>query len=46
LSGWGEEADLRNSFKAGFDHHFVKPVELDTLINFMAKLPPERNSVA
>jgi PAS domain S-box-containing protein len=31
LTGWGQEADRRRSREAGFDHHLVKPVELDAL---------------
>jgi CheY-like chemotaxis protein len=28
LSGWGQEADRAKSSSAGFDHHFVKPVDV------------------
>jgi CheY-like chemotaxis protein len=28
LSGWGQEADRARSSSAGFDHHFVKPVDV------------------
>ncbi|WP_343630680.1 ATP-binding protein [Roseateles sp.] len=31
LTGWGQERDRRHSEEAGFDHHLVKPVHLDTL---------------
>ena len=31
LTGWGQERDRRLSSAAGFDHHFVKPVDLDAL---------------
>ena len=31
LTGWGQESDRRRSREAGFDHHLVKPVELDAL---------------
>ncbi len=27
LTGWGQEEDRRRSQEAGFDHHFVKPVD-------------------
>ena len=33
LSGWGQEEDRRRSKEAGFDHHFVKPVDLANLID-------------
>jgi signal transduction histidine kinase/ActR/RegA family two-component response regulator len=31
LSGWGQEHDQRRSLEAGFDHHFVKPLDADRL---------------
>jgi signal transduction histidine kinase/ActR/RegA family two-component response regulator len=31
LTGWGQEADRRASREAGFDHHVVKPVDIDAL---------------
>jgi CheY-like chemotaxis protein len=31
LSGWGQEDDRNRSRTAGFDHHLIKPPELDTL---------------
>ena len=31
LTGWGQEDDRRRSRDAGFDHHFVKPVEISSL---------------
>ena len=31
LTGWGQEKDRRNSKAAGFDHHLVKPVDIDAL---------------
>ena len=37
LSGWGQEEDRRKSKAAGFDHHFVKPVDIDALTNLLAK---------
>jgi CheY-like chemotaxis protein len=30
-SGWGAEEDRKMSKEAGFDHHFVKPFDLDAL---------------
>jgi CheY-like chemotaxis protein len=36
LSGWGQEGDKHKSRQAGFDHHFVKPVDLDTLTAVLA----------
>jgi CheY-like chemotaxis protein len=31
LTGWGQEDDKRRARDAGFDHHFVKPVEPSVL---------------
>jgi len=36
LTGWGQREDRQRSAQAGFDHHFVKPIEpatLDGLLN-------------
>jgi CheY-like chemotaxis protein len=38
LSGWGQEADRRKGQQAGFDHHLVKPVELDTLRQLLSNV--------
>ena len=37
LSGWGQEDDLRKSVAAGFDRHFVKPVDLHVLMELVAQ---------
>ncbi len=29
MSGWGQDDDRRKSHQAGFDHHLVKPLDLD-----------------
>jgi signal transduction histidine kinase/ActR/RegA family two-component response regulator len=31
LTGWGQEEDRRRSREAGFDHHLVKPPDIDAL---------------
>jgi DNA-binding response OmpR family regulator len=33
LTGWGQEEDRRKSVEAGFDDHFVKPVDSDKLLS-------------
>ncbi|MBA2961147.1 MULTISPECIES: ATP-binding protein [Ramlibacter] len=43
LSGWGQEADKHKSVEAGFDHHFVKPVDLDALMKAVSA-PAARRS--
>ncbi len=40
LTGWGQEEDLRRSADAGFDHHLVKPVEVDALMALLARMTP------
>jgi two-component system CheB/CheR fusion protein len=31
ITGYGQEQDRLRSFEAGFDHHLVKPVDLDAM---------------
>jgi len=38
LSGWGQEDDRRKSLAGGFDHHFVKPVDIGTLTELLSQL--------
>jgi CheY-like chemotaxis protein len=38
VTGWGQQADREASEHAGFDHHLVKPVELDTVQSLIAQL--------
>lgn len=40
LSGWGQEIDRRKSKQAGFDHHFVKPVDIEVLVKLLAQVKP------
>jgi len=35
-TGWGQPVDRQRSLEAGFDHHLVKPVGLDTLRDLLA----------
>lgn len=35
LSGWGQSEDRRKSRAVGFDHHMVKPVKHDTLMQLL-----------
>ena len=43
LSGYGQEDDRRKSLEAGFDHHLVKPVDLDDLIAILERDRPARD---
>lgn len=36
LTGWGQDEDRRESSEAGFDHHWVKPVDLQALRELLA----------
>ncbi len=36
-TGWGQEEDRRRSKEAGFDHHFVKPVDAAQFVNLLLK---------
>jgi CheY-like chemotaxis protein len=45
LTGWGQEEDRRRSRQAGFDHHLVKPADLDEIARLTsapAPAPSER----
>jgi two-component system, chemotaxis family, CheB/CheR fusion protein len=35
ITGWGQTEDKNLSREAGFDHHLVKPVEIDTLVKLI-----------
>ena len=36
LTGWGQDEDLRQSRAAGFDHHLVKPPDIERLREILA----------
>jgi signal transduction histidine kinase len=36
LTGWGHDDDRKRSHDAGFDHHLLKPVDLDALEQILA----------
>jgi CheY-like chemotaxis protein len=39
LTGWGQYADKASAAEAGFDFHFVKPLQIEDLIACLAKAP-------
>jgi CheY-like chemotaxis protein len=39
LTGWGQDESVRRSKDAGIDHHLVKPVDYDALIDLLSSLP-------
>ena len=38
VTGWGQDDDKRKAREAGFDHHMLKPVDPQVLINMLAGL--------
>jgi PAS domain S-box-containing protein len=36
MTGWGQESDRRRTKETGFDHHLVKPVEVDALFRLIS----------
>jgi len=34
-TGWGQDEDRRRGREAGFDHHFLKPVAIESLIELL-----------
>lgn len=39
ITGYGQPADIERSVQAGFDHHFVKPVDFALLLKLLERLP-------
>lgn len=39
MTGYGEESDRERSRDAGFDHHLVKPTDLDALLKILETVP-------
>lgn len=42
LTGWGQAEDVRSSNDAGFDRHFVKPVDAEMLAKLIAEFGAKR----
>ena len=38
ITGYGQESDRRNTAEAGFDHHFIKPVDTRKLLALLEKI--------
>jgi CheY-like chemotaxis protein len=36
VTGWGQPQDVARAREAGFDHHLVKPVEMEALMRLVA----------
>ena len=39
VTGYGQEADRRRTLEAGFDHHLVKPVDMQELAEILSRVP-------
>jgi DNA-binding response OmpR family regulator len=37
LTGWGQAEDVQRAIDAGFDHHLVKPADVDQLLRLVAE---------
>jgi CheY-like chemotaxis protein len=37
LTGWGQEQDRREALEAGFNHHLVKPVDMEILLQRLSE---------
>ena len=42
ITGYGQEQDRRTALEAGFDHHMVKPVDLDRLAAILSSVEADR----
>jgi DNA-binding response OmpR family regulator len=45
LTGWGQEADRARSHEAGFDQHFVKPVDPKVLLRYLDRHSAKREEL-
>jgi CheY-like chemotaxis protein len=43
VTGWGQQEDVRRCFEAGFDHHLVKPLDVDRLWRIIVGVSPVVN---
>jgi signal transduction histidine kinase len=43
VTGWGQQEDIRRCFEAGFDHHLVKPLDVDKLWEIVVGTSPTVN---
>jgi len=46
VTGYGQESDRERARQAGFDAHFVKPVNLSALVEYVAATGPEAQATA
>ncbi|MRV75551.1 response regulator [Duganella sp. FT92W] len=41
ITGYGQERDRQEAYSAGFDYHFVKPVDMERLFAVLARVTPQ-----
>jgi CheY-like chemotaxis protein len=41
VTGWGQERDKLRALEAGFDHHFTKPIDPNTLLELVKRMDPD-----
>ncbi len=46
LTGWGQDSDRRRSSDAGFDSHWVKPLDVDQFAKYLEQLHAPRERMA
>lgn len=43
-TGWGQDKDKREAFEAGFDHHLVKPVNMQQFSELLSGIKPRKRA--
>lgn len=46
ITGWGQEEDRQRARDAGFNYHFTKPVDFDSLLQIIDREAPRRGIAA
>ena len=46
LTGWGQDSDRKRTQAAGFDAHFVKPLDISALSPYLQPRPTAAAAVA
>jgi CheY-like chemotaxis protein len=46
VTGWGQESDKQRVRSAGYDHHWVKPIEADRAIQLLQAVRAQKRIAA